>query len=206
MSPQLWVFAGLFRQKQYSAGTDSGRGLRKMYSVDTKEYVSVIGTDARYGFCGDDSTWTGCHFRNASQWAAGTGANTPLTIEIDNANVNKNLDELDISCHCLRRAYTGNTKKSGQSWCINLWPWKSAFTSSLRKRSRGRLSSAILRQTRFRISLSWIAPELPITAMCLAGSPKLLWRILRMFSGYDVLYGKIKTLLRAMSCLTKLLT
>ncbi len=49
-------FAGLFRQKQYSAEQTLAAACAKMYSVDTKEYVSVIGTGRFYGFCGDDST------------------------------------------------------------------------------------------------------------------------------------------------------
>ncbi len=71
-----------------------GRGLRKMYPGDIEEYVSVVGTDAFMEFV-ESIQAEGVELERKAM-GEGTGAKTPLVIEVDNENDKKDLDKLDI--------------------------------------------------------------------------------------------------------------
>src|SRR5690606_15738918 len=71
-----------------------GRGLRKMYPGGVEEYVSVIGTDAFMEFV--ESVQAEGVVLERKAMGKGTQAKTPLVIEIDYANKQKNIDTLDI--------------------------------------------------------------------------------------------------------------
>ena len=71
-----------------------GRGLRKMYAGDVEEYVSVVGTDAFMDFV--ESIQAEGVILTKRPMGADSPANTPIIIEIDNANVKKDIDKLDI--------------------------------------------------------------------------------------------------------------
>lgn len=171
-----------------------GRGLRKMYSVDTKEYVSVIGTDAFMDFVEMIQHEQGVTFERKPM-GTGTGANTPLTIEIDNANVNKNLDELDIVLPLLTpriyREYKNLASLDVSTFGHEKAPYKQ-FTEEEQRQIvfRDIATDEVSHITEldcagiadYRNVLGWFA--------------KVIMKDLRMFSGYDVLYGKIKTFVR----------
>jgi len=170
-----------------------GRGLRKMYSVDTEEYVSVIGTDAFMDFV-ESIQAEGVDLKRKPM-GTGTGANTPLTIEIDNANVNKNLDELDIELPLLTpriyREYKNLANLDVSAFGHEKVPYRQ-FTEAEQRQIVFRditadeishitdLDSAGIAD--YRNVLGWFA--------------KVIMKDLRLFSGYDVLYGKIKTFVR----------
>jgi len=71
-----------------------GRGLRKMFSFDKNEKLVVVGTSAFLEFVESLKT-EGVEFQY-SPMGAGTKGKTPLIIEVDKDNPDKNLDELDI--------------------------------------------------------------------------------------------------------------
>ena len=71
-----------------------GRGLRKMYPGGVEEYVSVVGTDAFMDFV--ESIQTKASFLTYKPMGEGTGAKTPLVVEVDNENVKKDMEKLDI--------------------------------------------------------------------------------------------------------------
>lgn len=68
--------------------------LRKMYSPEVEEYVSVIGTDAFMDFV-ESIQAEGVQLERSAM-GAGTKPRTPLVVEVDTENENKDLDELDI--------------------------------------------------------------------------------------------------------------
>jgi len=71
-----------------------GRGLRKMFGFDTPEKLVVVGTPAFLEFVESLKT-EGVEFQY-SPMGKGSKGKTPVIIEVDKDNPNKNLDELDI--------------------------------------------------------------------------------------------------------------
>ncbi len=71
-----------------------GRGLRKMFSLDTPEKLVVVGTHAFLEFV-ESLTTEGVEFQY-SPMGAGTRGKSPIIIEIDKENPDKDLDALDI--------------------------------------------------------------------------------------------------------------
>jgi type III restriction enzyme len=72
-----------------------GRGLRRMYvGADATEYVSVVGTDAFMDFV-ESIKSEGVELERKPM-GAGTGAKTPIVIEVDHENDRKNIEKLDM--------------------------------------------------------------------------------------------------------------
>ncbi len=72
-----------------------GRGLRRMYlGADTTEYVSVVGTEPFMDFV-ESIKSEGVELERKPM-GAGTAAHAPIIIEVDNENVKKDVDKLDI--------------------------------------------------------------------------------------------------------------
>lgn len=71
-----------------------GRGLRKMFSLDVHETLSVIGTPAFIEFVESLKT-EGVEFQYSPMGKGKRGKN-PIIVEVDKENPNKDLDELDI--------------------------------------------------------------------------------------------------------------
>ena len=71
-----------------------GRGLRKMFSLDQKEELVVVGTPPFLEFVEGLKT-EGVEFQY-SPMGKGTRGKSPIIIEIDKENKNKNLENLDI--------------------------------------------------------------------------------------------------------------
>ena len=71
-----------------------GRGLRKMFSLDTPENLFVVGTPAFLEFVESLKT-EGVEFQY-SPMGKGTKGKSPVIVEVDKENPNKDLDKLDI--------------------------------------------------------------------------------------------------------------
>ncbi len=71
-----------------------GRGLRKMYPGRVTEYVSVVGTDAFMDFV--ESIQAEGVVLERQPMGEGTGPKTPLVVEVDTQNTKKDIDTLDI--------------------------------------------------------------------------------------------------------------
>jgi len=72
-----------------------GRGLRRMYQdPDLPEYVSVVGTDAFMDFVASIKN-EGVELERRKM-GEGSKPKAPLVIEVDNENVNKDIEKLDI--------------------------------------------------------------------------------------------------------------
>ena len=81
-----------------------GRGLRRMYLEDVEEYVSVVGTNAFMEFV-ESIQAEGVELERRPM-GEGAKPNTPLVVEVDEENRNKNIDALDIEIPTLtRRVY-----------------------------------------------------------------------------------------------------
>jgi len=72
-----------------------GRGLRRMYpEAETTEYVSVVGTEPFMDFV-ESIKSEGVELERKPM-GAGTAGHMPIIIEVDNGNVKKDVDALDI--------------------------------------------------------------------------------------------------------------
>ena len=71
-----------------------GRGLRKMFPLDTPENLVVVGTPAFLEFVESLKT-EGVEFQY-SPMGKGTKGKSPIIVEVDRENKNKDLDKLDI--------------------------------------------------------------------------------------------------------------
>ena len=81
-----------------------GRGLRRMYLNGVEEYVSVVGTNAFMEFV-ESIQAEGVELERRSM-GEGTEPKTPLVVEVDEENLNKNINALDIEIPTLtRRVY-----------------------------------------------------------------------------------------------------
>ena len=81
-----------------------GRGLRRMYLNGVEEFVSVVGTDAFMEFV-ESIQAEGVQLEHRPM-GEGAKPNTPLVIEVDRENRNKDIDALDIEIPTLtRRVY-----------------------------------------------------------------------------------------------------
>ena len=71
-----------------------GRGLRRMYTQEVPEFVSVVGTNAFMEFV-EEIRAEGVELEHRPM-GEGAKPNTPLVIEVDEENRSKDIDALDI--------------------------------------------------------------------------------------------------------------
>ena len=166
-----------------------GRGLRRMYLEDAEEYVSVVGTNAFMEFV-ESIQAEGVELERRPM-GEGAKSNTPLVIEVDTENHNKNINALDIEIPTLtRRVYREYKNLEG----LDLTQLD--FTPVT---YRG-FSAEEQREIVFRDMTT--GKETHRTAMDSAGIAdyrsalgyfaQVIMKELKLVSGYDVLYGKVK--------------
>ena len=168
-----------------------GRGLRPMYreNNDVEEYVSVVGTDAFMDFV-ESIQSEGVELERRSM-GQGTKAKTPLIVEVDNENEKKDLDKLDITIPRLTpRIY--REYKNLEDLRVNRFgnkkvPYKQFSEEEQREIvfkeiTTGEVSHTTVLNTigtaDYRSALGFFTQS--------------IMRSMRLISGYDVLYGKVK--------------
>lgn len=167
-----------------------GRGLRKMYPGNgVEEYVSVVGTDAFMDFV--ESIQSEGVVLERKAMGAGTAPKTTLVVEVDNENTSKDMDKLDIEIPVLSpRVYReyknlsdldinalGHKKVEYKTFSIDAQReivFKDITTGEINHVTY--LDSANV--TDFRSVVGYFA--------------QTIMKDLRLVSGYDVLYGKVK--------------
>lgn len=170
-----------------------GRGLRKMYPGGTEEYVSVIGTEAFMDFV-ESIQAEGVELERKPM-GGGTGPKTPLVVEVDNQNVDKDIDALDIALPILSgriyREYKNLADLDSSTFDHEKVEYKQFSEAEQREIifrdiTTGEISHTTTLDTAgiadYRSVLGWFT--------------KTIMRDLRLFSGYDVLYGKVKAFVR----------
>jgi len=166
-----------------------GRGLRKMYLGGIEEYVSVVGTNAFMEFV--ETIQAEGVVLNYRPMGEKTQANVPLIIEIDDKNLQKDIDALDIEIPLLSpRVYREYKELS----LLDL----SSFR--YRKMKYSNFTSEEQRQIIFRDITNGNITH--ITSMDTMGYidyrgvigffTRSIMNELRLVSGYDILYGKVK--------------
>ena len=170
-----------------------GRGLRKMYPGGTEEYVSVIGTEAFMDFV-ESIQAEGVELERKPM-GGGTAPKTPLVVEVDNQNPDKDIDSLDIELPILTPRIYREYKN-----LADLAPARFGHVQiEYQHFSEDEQREIIFRDiTTGEISHKTVLDTAGIAdyRSVLGWFTKTIMRDLRLFSGYDVLYGKVKAFVR----------
>lgn len=166
-----------------------GRGLRKMYPGLGEEYVSVIGTDKFMEFV-EGIQAEGVTLERRQMGTGGTGV-APLIIEIDKENEKKNIDELDIEIPILTpriyREYKNLSDLDVRSFQHQAVIYQEFSEEQQReivfkKMTTGEIDHTVVLDT------SGIADYRSVIGYF----AKTIMKDLRLVSGYDQLYPKVK--------------
>ncbi len=166
-----------------------GRGLRLMYAGTEEETVSVIGTAAFMEFV-ESIKSEGVELERRPM-GEGTKPKAPIVIEVDKTNVNKDIDALDIEIPILTRRIYREYKHLANldTTHLNFTPvsYQAFGETELREivfkdMTTGEVTHATMLDSSgvadYRSTLGYFA--------------QTIQKDLRLVSGYDVLYGKVK--------------
>lgn len=174
-----------------------GRGLRRMYpGVDTTEYVSVVGTPAFMDFVESiQSEGVQLDYR---PMGAGTEPKSPIIIEIDSANTKKDMDKLDIEIPVLSprtyREYKNLDALSPSSFGNKKLAYRHFMDEEKRKIIFRDITTGDINHTTF-LDSGAVADY----RSAIGYFTQIIMKDLRLVSGYDILYGKVKEFIT--SCL-----
>jgi type III restriction enzyme len=167
-----------------------GRGLRRMYlGSDATEYVSVVGTDAFMEFV-ESIKSEGVELERKPM-GAGTGPKSPLIIEVDNENTKKDIEKLDIEIPVLSprvyREYKNLENLNPSDFKTKRVEYKQYSEEEQREIvfkdiTTGEINHITLLEsagvTDYRSVIGYFT--------------QIIMKDLRLVSGYDILYGKVK--------------
>ncbi len=167
-----------------------GRGLRKMYRGGIEEYVSVVGTDAFMEFV-ESIQAEGVELERKAM-GEGTKAHTPLVIEIDNGNIKKNIEALDIEIPVLTPRVYREYKNLADLDISKLKHQRLTYKQFSEEEQREIVFKDI---TTGKITHTTILDTAGVAdyRSVIGYFAQIIMKELRLFSGYDVLYGKIKS-------------
>lgn len=167
-----------------------GRGLRKMYPDGLEEYVSVIGTDAFMDFV-ESIKAEGVELERKAM-GEGTQPKTPLVVEVDRENVNKDIEALDIEIPILTprvyREYKNLADLTTDKLIVQPVSYLEFSTEEQREIVFKDITTGEITHTTM-LDSAGIADYRSVIGYF----AQTVMKELRLFSGYDVLYGIIKT-------------
>ncbi|MDE2321824.1 MAG: DEAD/DEAH box helicase family protein [candidate division NC10 bacterium] len=170
-----------------------GRGLRKMYPGGLEEYVSVVGTNAFMDFVEsiqDEGVVLEC-----KPMGEGTQAKTPLVVEVDKENEKKDIDAMDIEIPVLTpRVYREYKNLSALDVGAQGYQ-RVAYLQFSEEEQREIVFKDI---TTGEVTHTTILDTAGIAdySSVIGYFAQTMMKDLRLVSGYDVLYGKVKAFIR----------
>lgn len=170
-----------------------GRGLRKMYPGDHEEFVSVIGTDAFMDFV-ESIQAEGVELERRAM-GGHTGAKAPMIVEVDNDNPNKDMDQLDIEIPVLTPRTYREYKNLADLDVKALSHEKPEYRIFSEEEQREIVFRDI---TTDKVTHTTVLDSAGVTdyRSVIGWFARTIMQELRLFSGYDVLYGKVKQFVR----------
>ena len=170
-----------------------GRGLRKMYPGGLEEYVSVIGTNAFMDFV--ESIQAEGVVLERKPMGEGTGPKAPLVVEVDEENSKKDIEALDIEIPVLTPRIYREYKNLADLDVTALGNAKVPYQSFTEDQQREIIFKDL---TTGKVTHTTIldTAEVADYRSVIGYFAQTIMRELRLVSGYDVLYGKIKTFVR----------
>ena len=170
-----------------------GRGLRKMYASNIEEYVSVVGTDAFMDFVESINAEGVVLERKAM--GEGSRPKAPMVIAVDHENAHKDIDALDVEIPLLTpRVYREYKNLTGLH----------VGEMNLQAVAYQEFDGDQQREIVFKdITTGEVAHSTTLDSAGIADYRNVIgyfvrtiMRELRLVSGYDVLYGKVKTFIQ----------
>lgn len=167
-----------------------GRGLRRMYrDPELAEMVSVVGTDAFMDFV-ESIKSEGVELEHRKM-GEGTGPKAPLVVEIDRENMKKDIEELEIEIPILTpriyREYKNLSELQPTKFNYQKVALKE-FTDEEKREIifRDITSGEVTHKTELDSNF------IPNYQSVIGYFTQVIMKELRLVSGYDILYGKVK--------------
>ena len=166
-----------------------GRGLRKMYQGGIKEYISVVGTDAFMDFV-ESIQAEGVELERTAM-GEGTQPKAPLVVEIDNENEKKDIDTLDIEIPVMTPRVYREYKNLADLDTSAFGHQKVVYQQFSEEQQREIVFKAI---TTGEVTHTTVLDTAGVAdyRSVIGYFARTIMKELRLVSGYDVLYGKIK--------------
>ena len=170
-----------------------GRGLRKMYPGQIEEYVSVVGTDAFMSFV--EQIQAEGVVLERKPMGPGTEAKTPLIVEIDKEDVHKDIDGLDIEIPVMTPRVSREYKNLDNLDILNIPYDKVEYQQFTAEEQREIVFKEI---TTGQITHTTILDSSGIAdyRSVIGFFTQNIMRDLRLITGYDILYGKVKSFIQ----------
>jgi len=171
-----------------------GRGLRKMYPGEIEEYVSVVGTDAFMEFV--ESIQAEGVVLERKPMGEGALPVTPIVVEVDRENEKKDLDDLDIEIPVLSprvyREYKNLADLNISTLGNNKVPYQEFSEEEQREIVFKDIVTGEVSHTTI-LSTAGVADYRSVIGYF----TQTIMKDLRLISGYDVLYGKVKAFVQS---------
>ena len=166
-----------------------GRGLRRMYLEDAEEYVSVVGTDAFMEFV-ESIQAEGVELERQPM-GEGAKPKTPLVIEVDEENRDKNINALDIEIPTLTRRVYREYKNLGG---LDLTQLDFTLVTYHRFSAEEQREIVFKDMTTGEVTHTTVMDSAGVAdyRSVLGYFAQTIMKELKLVSGYDVLYGKVK--------------
>lgn len=166
-----------------------GRGLRKMYPDGTEEYVSVVGTNAFMEFV--ESIQAEGVVLERKAMGSGTEPKTPLVVEVDNENEKKDIAALDIEIPVLTPRVYREYKNLNDLDVAARGHQRVAYLTFSEAEQREIVFKDI---TTGEVTHTTILDTAGVAdyRSVIGYFAQTIMKDLRLVSGYDVLYGKVK--------------
>ncbi len=170
-----------------------GRGLRKMYPGDLEEYVSVVGTDAFMEFV--ESIQNEGVILERRPMGQSAKPNTPIVIEVDHENVKKDLEKLDIKIPVLTpRIYREYKHLSDLN--VEQLDFQEVVYHQYSDEEKRQIVFKDITTGEISHVTELDASGVVDVQSVIAFFAQTIMNDLRLVSGYDVLYGKVKAFIR----------
>jgi len=172
-----------------------GRGLRKMHrDRRMRESVSVVGTDAFLDFVKSINN-DGGSLEVGPMGGGGKGGNTSIVIEIDKENKKKDIKKLDIDIPVMTPKIYREYKNLEELNPANFGTPKIFYREYTEDEIREIVFEDIVQND---IDHKTILSSLIISDFrdAIAFFARAIMKDLRLFGGYDILYGKVKVFVR----------
>ncbi|MEA3364713.1 MAG: DEAD/DEAH box helicase family protein, partial [Candidatus Hydrogenedentes bacterium] len=166
-----------------------GRGLRKMYLGDVPEQVSVVGTNAFMDFV--ESIQAEGVVLERKAMGEGTAPKTPLVVEVDKENDKKDIDALDIEILVLTPRVYREYKNLNDLDVAALGHQRVAYLQFSEEEQREIVFKDI---TTGEVTHTTILDTAGVADYhsVIGYFAQTIMKDLRLVSGYDVLYSKVK--------------
>lgn len=166
-----------------------GRGLRKMYPGDVEEYVSVVGTNAFMEFV--ESIQAEGVVLERKPMGEGTKPKTPLVVEVDGENDKKDIEVLDIEIPVMTPRVYREYKNLSELDVSVLGNGRVTYRQFSEEEQREIVFKDI---TTGEVTHKTILDDTGVAdyRSVIGYFARTVMKDLRLVSGYDVLYGKVK--------------